>query len=836
MTGWLASVKLAWRDLRAQGRRSVFFALLVAAGVASLVGVQGLARTMESTAHTDARRVMQGDLVITREKDLLPEQEAALERLRTKGANTTEVIALQNVAINTSNKAQTMVDIKVVEPKLWPFYGGFASRSGKPLSETLTAPGDAVVGKELLDRLKLNVGDSFQMGPNTYRITDVTTAEPRNFGGALQIGPRIFLSPEGAKPFLEGLDQRTILVKVPEGGDLAEAKASLQTAFKGERTVQTYDEAWKDFASVMDHVFTFLSMVALISLLVGGLGVAMAMRTFISQKLEHIAVLKALGATSGRIALIFLVQAGILGLSGSLLGVGLGLGVQQLLPQLLRDVIPVEAGSFNWNAAVGGLVAGTATAMICALLPVRGVRNIKPGALFRSEAGGAPSGWKGWLETGLISLAVIGGLGWVAATYAKSTTVGFGFLGALLLAALGLFLAGTVLLIVTRLLPQAGLPAFRHALRSLNAPGSQATSVIVAMGVGIMLITTVYLFQNSLIGELRQVGASPDTPNLYVMGVSPDKRNEVRSYLESHAGVAKVPDPIVLTSATVVAVDGQSAADRELPSYMKSAFPLTSHAKDLPMGTKVVDGEWFTPDDLGKPLLAVDQTVAQQMSIRAGSTMVLRIKNDEVTFTVKALLGASGAGVRVNNAMIGAAPGAIDKWADSYMLLAITRPGQEGTVVSDMLTRFPGTMPVGLSDLMAVLDSYINKVGNILRFVTGFAVVAAGVILSGSLSATRFRRRKEAALLKTLGASRFTVALASALENGVLGAVAGIAGAGLAYGLIAGSAALLSTPVATTYWPLAGAALGGAAMAILVGIASTLDVLNVRPLQVLRSE
>lgn len=834
----LTSLRLAWRDLWAQGRRSLFFALLVAAGVASLVGVQGAARATAEGVRTSARQVLQGDLQIVRGAELTPAQAMALEDLRQEGAEVTEVFEILSTVMSESGAARTNVEVKAVDPNAWPYYGGFATGSGEALADLLASGDDAVVAPEVLDRLGLAVGDSVRMGDRRLRIRGTIAQEPRNFGsGQIPLAPRIIIRADAHRALAEHEASRYDLVKLPIGTDAAAAAKGLSAAFPASGAVQTYDEAGKSFAKVMENVFTFLSLIALVSLLVGGLGVAMAMRTFIQQKMEHIAVLKALGASSGRVMSIFLVEAAALGAGGSLIGAALGLGVQAMLPAFINQVIPMPETGINLTATVGGFAAGTLTAVVCALLPIRAVRHIKPTALFRGETGPVRRGWRAFAETAGFGALVLSGVGAMAVRYAGSTKLGLGFVGAMAAVAVVLALISWVLLKLMRLLPQSGLPTVRHAVRSIGAPGNQAGAAVVAMGMGLTLIMAVYLVQVSLVGQLRAAGVSADVPNLYVAGVAPEKRSEVRAYLQEHEGVARVLDPLTVLTAEFAAVDGRSAGELALPASLNRPFPIMATGFAVPNGYTMAEGEWLTPADAGRNVAVLERKTAEQLGVAVGSKVVVRIKGDEVELAVKGIYAPSQKGAVVSSLGLLSIPhGSLDAYADSYAMQAVTKPGREGAVVTDMLARFPGMMTLGLRDLMDLINGYLGKVANLLRFITGFAVVAAGVILSGSLSATRFRRRKEAALLKALGATRLTVAAASALENGLLGAVAGLAGGGLGYGALAAITLALKVPAVGALGPVAGAALGGALLAVVVGLASTVDVFRVRPMAILRGE
>lgn len=826
MAGLLARLRLAWRDLRAQGRRSVFFALLVAAGVASLVGVQGMARSMESSMKGTARQMVQGDVQITLSRKLTEGQKNAIHALEHQGAEVTEISQATSHVHN--DDGHSMIELKVVDPQVWPFYGGYRTspegvRPGK---------GETVVGPELLSRLKLNVGDSITVGDIPLKIIGTILEEPMPIG-QMPMGPRVLVARESwTEEGASGNNQ--VLIKWPESLPIDGAKAQLLTVFD-EKEVTTSADAWKSLADIMDKVFTFLSMVALISLLVGGLGVAMAMRTFISQKLAHIAVLKALGASSGTVMSVFLVEAAMLGIGGSLVGALLGLGVQVWLPTLFRGLVPVPEGNLNWLAAISGMAAGVAIAVLSALVPVRAIRAIKPVALFRGDTGAGKMGWRAWAEAIITGLLTLAGVAWMAIIYAKSTMAGLGFLGGLLVATLLLFLLCWVLLRVVRLLPQAGRPAARHAIRSLHAPGNQSASVVVAMGLGILLMTALYLVQTSLLYQLKTVGVGPDTPNLFIMSHKAENRANMVKLLEEHPKVRKVIDTTLAASAQILAVDGTAIGQADAKSG--STEGITASPAALPKGVTILEGEWFTEADRGQHRLTVSDRYARSFGMKVGSTVTLRIREQDLPFTVTSIYTQSDDSMMTMSlANISTAPDALDAFADNYMVTVVTRPHQEEKVMYDLLDEHPEAMPISLEAYLRVIETLLTRVTNILRFLTAFAVVAAGVILSGSLSATRFRRRKEGALLKSLGASRFTVALASAVENGLLGLLAGLAGGGLAYGIVQAAGLALDMRLELELIPLIVAAAAGGLMAVLVGVGATFDVLQVKPLSVLRSE
>ncbi|MFZ5826240.1 MAG: ABC transporter permease [Bacillota bacterium] len=823
MTAWFASLRLAWRDLLAQGRRSAFFALLVAAGVASLVGVQGVARTLETAAHDSARQMMQGDLKVTLDASLTGDQQAAIAALESRGAEPTRVV--QRVTYATAGSRMLLVETKAVDPAVWPYYGGLETLPDRPLADLL-GEGSALVAPALLERLGVQVGDTVQIGNSPVRIAGVVVQEPQDYSsGQIPMGPRVLVA-LGALPETGGgsLEGTTLLWKLPPGLQAAEAKAALLQAF-AENRVQTHTDSWKQFAELMNRVFGFLSLVALVSLLVGGLGVATAMRSFIQQKLEHIAVLKSLGATSAQIMWVFLTEAAILGLSGSLVGALLGLGVQQLLPVLLSDLIPLTGQrSLNLTAALSGLAVGTVIAIIFALLPVRAVREIRPNLIFHGNSQPAAPTGRALLESTLVLLLVLAGLGYLAVVQAGSATLGLGFLGAIVGAGILVALLSRLLLFLLRLLPQRGMPALRHALRSIRAPGSQAHSVVVAMGISILLMMVVYLLQVGLLQQVKAAEAQPDAANLLLLNVPKEERAPVRALLESHEAVRSVFEPTVMVTGSLAAVDGRPVAELTLPPWARAPMVMVSA------------NDWFTTADIGLPFVALDQAAADDLGVQVGSTLRLQVKQGAVDFTVRAIYPAPDAGAGLGGKVLQTPAGTLDAYAEMYMLSASVRPEAVQQISAQIMERFPQLVPLSLVDLFDLINQTLAKVANVLRFITAFALLAAAVILSGSLSATRYRRRKEGALLKCLGASRFSVALASAVENGLLGGVAGLAGGGLGFGLVQALLVLGKVGLTLPPWPLLAAVLGGALLAVLAGFASTLDVLQVRPLQVLRGE
>jgi putative ABC transport system permease protein len=360
----------------------------VVAGVGALTGVRGFSAAFHGALHREARAIIAADLTLRQFAAPSGAQIEALEPWLRRGARSTRITETVSMLSAGQGSVPVLVSVKAVEPAVYPFYGKVKLDPDRPLSEALTAA-TVAVSDDLPVRLGLSTGSSVRLGSADFTVAGVVRLEPDRVTGSLNIGPRVLIAREGLERtglvvFGSRASHRLLFRLPPEGIDIAEMRAALKKAFP-EALIAGYREGHPFLARALERSTTFLSLVSLIALIVGALGVATAIHSHLQQRLDTIAILKCLGARSAQIIRIYTLQTMLIGLAGGVCGVGVGAAVQKVFPALLAKYF--QLGDIPWNPsfALEGIAAGILVTLLFTLPPLAAIRQVKPALIFRRE-------------------------------------------------------------------------------------------------------------------------------------------------------------------------------------------------------------------------------------------------------------------------------------------------------------------------------------------------------------------------------------------------------------------------------------------------------------------
>ncbi len=844
MKQFALTIRLALRELRRGRRKFIFFLLGIAIGVAGLVGIRGFNVSLQAALLREARTLMAADMTVSMNRNPTPEMEQALTGLAGRyGLTAIHHIETASMAVNPANKNTTLVQVKAVAQG-YPFYGVLERN---PADAVLTDE-SVLVGAELLDRLGMSIGDPLKIGTETFRVAGVIVKEPDRVVAGMGIGPRVMITSGGiAKAGLIQFGSRaehTYLIKLASDDQVEPVRAELTSIFAAAKgKVADFREAQPQIKRFLDRMTSFLSLVSMVALLVGGLGVANAVRVFIQQKLDSIAIMKVMGGTNARVIAIFVTQIAILAVLGSAVGVIIGYLIQLIMPQVVGQLLELEIDlTLSPWVALQGLVVGLATAILFTMLPLTAIADVKPALVFRREMAeqrARPNRRTLMREALLLAVAAVG-LGLIASWMAGRYSWGFGFMGGLIGAVLILWGASALAVRITKRikLPRAWL-AGRQGLASLHRPGSQAAAVVLALGIGVSMVLGVYLMQESLMNEVR-VTSPAGTPNMFFLGLQQGDEDAFQALLAGHPGVEQAPAPIPVVRGRLVAIEGkpkdQLNLDDDGRRWFDFEFNLT-FAEELPENAELIAGQWWAADDYGKPLVSVEEEAAARLGLGVGSEVGMTLEGGApITATVASIRRTLDVrtGLSFNFIFV---PESLQNVPVNYIALARVKPEEAGPVQRAVVESFPTVTIINLNDILVTVADVLDRIGLVIRFVAGFSVAAGLIILASSIAATKFRRTREAVLYKTLGAVRSKVWKIFAVEYAALGLVAGVVGSGLA---AVAAWYVMNYLMEVKYVPAAGPVLAGVLITVLltvtVGVLSTLDVLAAKPLQVLREE
>jgi putative ABC transport system permease protein len=853
-----SAAKIAAREMRSSRGKFFFVILSVAIGVAALTGVRGFSSSFRGALLNRARSIMAADLSARMFQQPTAAEQAGLDEIAASGVEITPITELLSMASAAKTLDPLLISLKAVDPQKYPFYGDVELAPAGRLRDVLSV-NTVVVADDLLVRLHLKTGDDLKIGTQIFRIASVVVNEPDRLSGNFAAGPRVFISREGL--VASGLlapgshaGQR-YLFKVPKPGNgapisdraVADLKVRLEKLLP-EAQIIDYRETNPALTQGLDRATSLLSLMSLVALVLGAVGVAMAMRAHLQQRLDTIAIMKSLGARSGQIMKIYLLQTLLLGLIGGVLGVALGAGVQLAFPLLLAKLINVDTDlHIQFSTIFTGLATGILTTLLFTLPPLLDIRAVRPILILRRavEDNDDPFVTAIWQKI-TKNLAQIGsaililaGLAAIATTLSDSVVVGQVFSVGLvvvllvLLAASAAVLAGLkFFLSKTRLhLPSA----VRHGLANLYRPGNPSAALLAALGMGVMQIMTVYLVQQAVVRELH-ISSAPNLPNVFLVDITNDEVSGVRALLKAQTSVTAAPEILPVVSSRIIDIDGVPANQAKLknfPKRMLQSISLT-WAGAPPPGTNVIQGKWWAADER-QPVVAIEQRVADRLRIKVGSHITFAAQDSKIIATVVAVTKADGQHAYSRAEFILPPPvlaGLPVVWYGGVH----ADPARVGELQRALYSAFPTVTVINVAQALETVRAVVIQITYVIQFLAAFSIFAGVIILASSIAGTRYRRIREVVVLKTLGATRDRIAAVFSIEFAVLGLVAGLVGVTFA-NLIA---RVLLTRLTVIYhfqwgWNL-GALLGTAALTVATGWIASHRILGQKPLEVLREE
>jgi putative ABC transport system permease protein len=851
-SAWKTARKIAWRETRASTGRFVFVVLAVAAGVAALTGVRGFANSFHTMLEKDARTFMAADLTIRTFSLPTPAQAAFMDSLAARGIQRTQITETVTMAALSADSMPILISVKAVDPAFYPFYGEVKLSPAMSLGTALT-PDSVVVADGVLLRLNAKIGDSIRLGGQPFRIAAEITNEPDRMTGSLNAGPRVMISRAGlARTGLLIAGSRAAeryMFKVPAAVNVKALGAELKRSFR-EGLIADYTEAHPLISQGLKQSTTFLSLVSLVALVIGALGVATAIQAHLQQRMDSIAVMKCLGAKSSQVLRIYLIQTVGLGLVGSALGIALGSVVQMAFPVFLQKYFHLDAApGFDLISALQGLLVGVLTVLLFTVPPLMSIRTIRPALIFRREMAAPRSGFAVWAKrmTGslLTAVLILAFVGLIAAWLSNDARTGryFAFAVAAGMAALSVVAWAMLrgLRWVSRRLPRRSGPVLRQGIANLYRPGNHAGAAVMALGVGVMFTVTVWIVQRGLLKDIVRT-APPGMPNVYLLDVTAANRQAVYTLLRSQPGVEGAPELLGAVAARMQAIDGVTVDREKMRGFTRryAGTVSVSTIDRVPDFSQVVSGEWWKPDFQAQGKddipLAVAETAAKALNLHIGSA--IDWSTPQRTFHSHVAAIHKSEQVRITARIeFFFPPGTLDGLPVIYYGGARVKSEAVPALQKTLYEKFPAVTVINMADVLDIIQSVVDQISLVIRFISAFSILAGAVILASSVAGTRFRRIREVVILKTLGASRNRIAKIFSIEFFVIGGVAGLMGGALAAGFAwAALNRLLDAVTAPDILPVFVAVGGTAVLAVATGWLASYHTLGQKPLEILRDE
>ena len=845
---WNSAAKIAWRELQASRTKFVFVILSVAIGVAALTGVRGFSDSFQSTLLGEARTIMAADLSARMFRQPTEQEQQQLDGLGSHGIQRTQVAETVSMVSSPGDPVPLLVSLKAVDPRKYPFYGTVDLQPAGDLRQVLT-DGTVVVAEDLLIRLHTQVGANLKIGDSTFRIAAILVREPDRMSSGMGLGPRVMMTYSALKK--SGLIQqgsrsgeRFLFKLSPQSGTITSARSRLERILP-DAQVTDFRESNPALTDGLRRSTGLLSLICLVAMVLGAIGVAMAMRAHLQQRVEVLAIMKSIGARSSDILRIYLFQTVLLGLVGGLLGILAGLGVEYVFPSLLGKFLPLHLDlRLPWESALAGLGTGILTTVLFCLPPLLQIRQVRPNLVLRravEEPQAKRSLWARLSESRaqwIVAVVILLGLGGIAAALSDSVVVGRWFAGALctlLVVLLGV--SALTLRVLRAFLSRTRLHLrswLRHGLANLYRPGNQSAAVLAALGMGVMLILTVFVMQHEVIQEMK-LTAGINLPNIFLIDISSRELAGVKSLLSKEPEVHGDIETLPIVSGRINSVDGTPADALKLQNFPRRLLQTVTltWANALPSGATLVHGTWWDKDD-GQSLVVTDH-IADRLHLHLGSQVVFTSNGRTIQAHVVAIIRHNGQHVYGRSEFI-LTPRALAGLPVIWYRAVHVDPQQVGTLQRALFNAYPTVTVINIADVIETVQSVVQQITLVVRFLAAFSILAGAVILASSIASTQFRRIHEVVVLKTLGAKRDHIAAVFSVEFIVLGLLAGFVGVIFANLLSRVLLRRLDVPFHIEWLATGVALVGTALLATATGWATSFRILGQKPLQVLREE
>jgi putative ABC transport system permease protein len=846
--------RMLWREIRTSWSRLGFFFLCVGIGVAAIIALRSVVQNVRLTLTQEARALIGADLILQSTRPLEGDVRARIEALLaaqgvTETTNVVETQTMVSPVEGRGNGQVKLVEIRGVEAA-FPYYGAIELEQGGTYSHERVAGRGVVAQPELLIALGLEVGDELRIAGQTFVVRG-TILRDRAQRGGIAFGPRVYVDLADLRATsLFGFGSRAsyqLLARLPgpDPGPLTtELRAALRQDLVSVRSWQTLEDRIGRNLAMAEN---YLSLVGFVIVVLGGIGVWSVTRVIVQQKLRSVAILKCIGATSGRVLTIYVLQVLTLAAGGSLLGLGIAAVSLALVPASLVETLGVSGVSVTWSAALQGTAVGILVSLLFALVPLLEIRQVKPLLLLRADSAGQARvrTWESWLAGAFISVALVA----VAMWQADSVRAGLFVSGGLAAAAALLYGASLLLVRVTRPLARSRVFAVRHAVISLSRPGNQTRVILMAVGLGCFFVLGVRALQANLVYQLsRQVGEN--SPDFVLIDVQADQVASLERTVEPFLRKPARITPLVRGRVMSVLGPRISLPDREAirdrGRELGREFGLTFRS-NLESNERLVEGVFWAdpvarsdvPDGVDTEV-SVERELAMEAGLSLGDRLTFDVAGQTLSAQVTSIRTVEWSDSENGGFVFVLRPGAaVGRVSHTYVGFLQVRddPAARGALQREIVLAHPNVSVINVRDVLTAVRDVVDDVTLGVTVVGAVTLLAGILVLVGAVAMTKFQRLYEAAIYRTLGAGTRLVMAMVAVEYGILGLLAGILGAAGALGL----SWVLATYLLEIEWRPAPAALtagafGTAALVALVGLAASLDILIRKPLGTLRSE
>lgn len=861
MTEFKTSARLLRRELRAGFRGFTVFMLCLILGVGSIAAVQSLSKGLMQSLEQNGKYILGGDIALR--TIYQPASKEQIKFLRQKIGPTTVIAETRAMARTEDESRATLIELKAVDV-FYPHYGTFDYRDKNGVIQKMdlntsagllpdTLPnGDyaenwgAYIEPELTDSIGVDLGDHIYIGKQKFEIRGVIVNEPDRLGSerftyaprvmiALSAFPYTGLLQQGSQIYY---DHKVILFGDQQYEKLGDVQQKINDAFPDAKWKgRNYFNASPRIERFIIKLTQFLTLVGLTSLLVGGIGISNAVRSYLEQNYANIATYKCLGASRRLVFKIYFWRIMFFGLIGSVIGCIVGGAVPFALMPILAEQLSLTetVTGIYWGALFISLIFGLLTVALFSLYPLGRACEVRAADLFRSliTLTRARPRLNIFIGIAIAAQALI--LLIILSGSDQRLSIGF-IVGSIIIMTVFFIIAGLIKIVMRRL-RNIKNPSTRFAISNLYRPGNNTNALVLSLGLGLTVFAAIGLIEYNFSQKLQD-NISDKTPSFFFLDIQPDQTDEFRAEINSISSADNLRMTPQLRGRIVRVndIDAQTALVNEEESWVLRGDRGFTYTTDLPDNSVITSGEWWPDDYNGPPIISISQDVASAFEIGVGDELTINILGFDITAKVANVREVNWGAFSMNFAVT-FAPGALESAPATWLATVTLDPDDEMQAQTMVAKKFPNVSAIRVRDALNLAAKILTSVAVAVRYAAALTLIAGMLVLAGALAAGQKRRLYDAVIFKVMGVKRRQIMGVYVIEYIILGLIAAVTAAILG----TGAAYAVQTGIMDLDWNFSLLAvsyviIGALIISVLFGLAAVWRILQVKPAPYLRNE
>ena len=767
------AITFSLREMRSGLKGFYLFISCLAIGVAAIAGVGTVSKSIEAGLAKDGRKLLGGDLSIRLIHRSATEKQ---KKFFNKISDFSEVIEMRSMVQSSKSAAyRTLVELKAVD-QAYPLVGNILLKQSLTLKEALQERDGvfgAVVDKNLLTKLNLEIGDIVNIGEAKFRLTGTIKKEPDKVTNILSFGPRVMIASLGlyrTKLVQPGSQIRyRYRIALSDSAKIINWRKELDKAFPAAGwRIRTSNEGTPGLKRFIDRMTLFLTFVGLTTLIVGGVGVSNAVSNFLSGKNKIIAIYKFLGAPSDLIFWIYALQLGVLALFGLLLGVLMGAILPAIGFLVLNDVFPVSPViSVYPKPLVVAAIYGVLVVLIFSTWPLAKAKAIPATNLFRDKIQLGKIKPHGGYKIILAILCAT--LASVILVSSDDILFNLYFVVGTCFVFLILKIFSTQLIHLSQKITVKNNTALRLAITNLHRPGSNASSIVLSLGLGLTVLVAISLIEDNLVNQIKK--RLPDmAPAFFFLDIQTDQKSQFDQAIKEISGIGDYKRVATLRGR-IVKINSISVEKAEISPNVLWAIRgdrALTYANVQSEDTKITAGKWWPKEYSGKPLISLDSAIAKGFGVTVGDTLTLNVLGREIIGEIASLRKINWRSLRFDFAII-FSPGVLDSAPHSHIAALQAPEALEDKIEESITNKFKNVSIIRVREALEAATQILNGIGMAVRSISSITLLVGSLVLAGAIAAGRQQRIYDAIIFKVLGATRWIIIKTLIYEFCILG-------------------------------------------------------------------